>query len=120
MWEKDKRKLWIFIGKNADQVNIEMVKTGATTLVFPEHMHHPSDFPALVDTLKKRSEEESLAVWTHSPYLLDYFDPEDIVVVKDSKVTPLLEIAGAAVVLKILTPGEYWASYAPDLEDDSE
>ncbi|WP_347279090.1 AAA family ATPase [Plasticicumulans sp.] len=48
----------------------------------PEQTIHPGLLGVLADAVKEVSQDTQLLITTHSPYLLDYFDPEQIRVVE--------------------------------------
>lgn len=80
----------------------------------PENYVHPRLLELMVDLLKNASEKTQVLVSTHSPYLVDFLQPEDlfIVIKKEGKtqVTKAQERKGIKEALKTLGLGEMWYS----------
>jgi len=78
----------------------------------PENFIHPRLFELLVEVLKKSDKQIILS--THSPYLLDFVDPEDVIIVeKKNKETVTSRIVDGAKLKERLAElglalGEYW------------
>jgi len=92
--------------------------TSKTLVTFeePENCIHPHLLQSLIDMLRKAPSQVLLT--THSPYLLDHVEPEEVVVVEkinnETKLTKLLERKEIETVKKFLeeggTLGEAWYS----------
>jgi len=80
----------------------------------PENCIHPGLLELLVDVLKSASRKIQVLVTTHSPDLLNYLDPEDLMIVekKDGKTQcrEAKDVAGVKEALKTLGLGELWYS----------
>ena len=78
----------------------------------PENFIHPRLFELLVEVLKKSDKQILLS--THSPYLVDFVEPEDVIIVeKKDKETVMSRIKdGAKLKARLaelgLALGEYW------------
>lgn len=83
----------------------------------PENYLHPGLMEFLAHVLKQASDKTQVLVTTHSPYLLNYLNPENVLIVtkKDgaTQVRPMKETKGLQEALKVLGLGEVW------LGDDS-
>jgi predicted ATPase len=78
----------------------------------PENFIHPRLLELLAHLLKKASARSQLLVTTHSPYLLNFLEPEDILVVEKregaTEVSRPKDPAAIKEVLKTLGLGEMW------------
>lgn len=78
----------------------------------PENFLHPHLLQLLADLLKEASERTQILVTTHSPYLLNFMDPADLVIVEKSegktKVRPAHKKKGLKEALRVLGLGEMW------------
>jgi predicted ATPase len=80
----------------------------------PENCIHPGLLELVVDVLKSASQRIQILVATHSPDLLNFLSPEDLLIVeKEDGKTQCREakdIAGVKEALKTLSLGELWYS----------
>ena len=83
----------------------------------PENYVHPRLLELIVDLLKYPYSETQVLVTTHSPYLIDRLEPEDLMIVEKkegkTEVKGVDDIKEIKKVLKTLTLGEMW--YSGDL-----
>lgn len=80
----------------------------------PENYIHPHLLKLIAELLEGASKRTQILVTTHSPYLLDFFEPEDLVIVekKEGKTQTkrVADQAGVKEALKTLGLGELWYS----------
>ncbi|MGA9347881.1 MAG: AAA family ATPase [Anaerolineae bacterium] len=80
----------------------------------PENCIHPGLLQLVVDVFKSASRKTQILVTTHSPDLLNFLDPEDLMIVekKDGKTQcrEAKDVAGVKEALKTLGLGELWYS----------
>ncbi|MEW5937966.1 MAG: AAA family ATPase, partial [Candidatus Thermoplasmatota archaeon] len=80
----------------------------------PENYIHPHSLELLVHFMKKASERTQILVTTHSPYLLDFIDVGDIVVVEKHEGKTQIKYArdekGVRKALEGIALGEMWFS----------
>ena len=78
----------------------------------PENYIHPRSLELLAHVLKKASTRSQLLVSTHSPYLLNFLDPDDIVIVEKhegaTEVSRAKDLGAIKESLKTLGLGEMW------------
>lgn len=78
----------------------------------PENFLHPHLLQLLADLLKEASERTQILMTTHSPYLLNFMDPADLLIVEKSegktKVRPAHKKKGLKEALRVLGLGEMW------------
>jgi predicted ATPase len=83
---------------------------GVIALEEPELTVHPGILQMLAEMIKEVSQRRQILLTTHSPELLDYFDPEDIVAVdyEDGATTarPLNKAQSKAVRERLFSLGE--------------
>lgn len=84
------------------------------TMEEPENFIHPGLLELVAGLLKSISMKTQTLVSTHSPYLLNYLSPEDLVVVekKDgrTRVTSVKDREGIKEAIRVLGLGELWFS----------
>lgn len=80
----------------------------------PENWVHPGILELVADMLKSASRRTQVLITTHSPYLLNFMSPEDLVIVEkaDGKTEckPVEDREGVKEALKVLGLGEFWYS----------
>jgi len=80
----------------------------------PENYIHPHLLKLIAELLEAASNRTQILVTTHSPYLLDFFEAEDLVIVekKEGKTQTkrVADQAGVKEALKTLGLGELWYS----------
>jgi predicted ATPase len=80
----------------------------------PENYVHPRLLELIVDLAKTASEKTQVLITTHSPYLVDFLEPEDLVIVEkkqgETEVRTLEDKEAIKEALKTLTLGEMWYS----------
>jgi len=80
----------------------------------PENYVHPRLLELIVDLLRNASEKTQVLVTTHSPYLVDRLEPEDLIVVEKKEGKTQIKILedkkAIREALKTLTLGEMWYS----------
>lgn len=80
----------------------------------PENFLHPHLLKLLADLLREASERTQILVTTHSPYLLNFMDPADLVIVEKSEGKTKVKRPSAQKALKealrVLHLGEMWYS----------
>ncbi len=80
----------------------------------PENYVHPRLLELLVDLLRNASEKTQVLVATHSPYLVDRLEPEDLIIVEKregkTQIRILEDKKAIREALKTLTLGEMWYS----------
>jgi predicted ATPase len=78
----------------------------------PENYIHPHLLELLAHVLKKASTRSQILLSTHSPYLLNFLEPEDIIVVEKhegaTEVTRTKDQGAIKEALKTLGLGEMW------------
>ncbi len=78
----------------------------------PENYVHPYLLELLANVLKKASGRTQILLTTHSPYLLNYVEPEDVLVVQkrhgETSVSRVEGDKGVKEALKTLGLGEMW------------
>ncbi|MFQ6093487.1 MAG: AAA family ATPase [bacterium] len=80
----------------------------------PELYIHPRLMELLVNVFKSASEKTQVLVSTHSPYFLDFIEPEDLIIVEKTegmtKCKTIADKKGLKEALKVLGLGELWCS----------
>jgi predicted ATPase len=80
----------------------------------PENYLHPAWLPLVADVLKNASAKNQVLVSTHSPYLLNFFSPENLLIVEKKKgctqINSVKRKTGLKEALRILGLGEIWYS----------
>jgi predicted ATPase len=80
----------------------------------PENYVHPALLSLLADVLKNASTRSQLLVGTHSPYLLNFFSPEHLIIVEKkngcSQFKSAAKKKGLKEALRVLGLGEIWYS----------
>lgn len=80
----------------------------------PENHIHPGLHELLADILKSASKKTYVLVTTHSPYILDHLEPEDVIVVEKlegkTQCKRVADKQGIKEALKSLGLGELWYS----------
>lgn len=80
----------------------------------PENYLHPAWLPLVADTLKNAAAKSQILISTHSPYLLDSFSPEQLLVVEKkvgrSQFRSVSKKKGIKEALRVLGLGELWYS----------
>lgn len=80
----------------------------------PENYVHPRLLEMIVDLLKNASQKSQVLVTTHSPYLVDLLQPEDLFIVDKQEGKTLVTKADdkkeIKKILKALSLGELWYS----------
>ena len=80
----------------------------------PENYVHPRLLELIVDLLKSSSETTQLLVSTHSPYLVDFLKPQDLIIVEKkggrTQIKRIEDKKGIKEALKTLGLGELWYS----------
>lgn len=80
----------------------------------PENYVHPRLLELIVDLIKTASERTQVLVTTHSPYLVDLLQPEDLFIVEKEEAKTTIRKAkdkkGIKGALKTLGLGEMWYS----------
>jgi predicted ATPase len=78
----------------------------------PENYIHPHSLKLLAHVLKKASRRSQILLSTHSPYLLNFLEPEDIIVVEKhegaTEVTRTADQGAIKEALQTLGLGEIW------------
>lgn len=78
----------------------------------PENFLHPHLLQLLADLFKEASKRTQILMTTHSPYLLNFMDPADLLIVEKSegktKVRPAHKKKGLKEALRVLGLGEMW------------
>lgn len=69
---------------------------------------HPSKHAAMVAAL--RASGVPFVATTHSPYLLDHFDPSEVIVLHDGRADRLSDHHDAKRSMEVLTTGEFYAA----------
>lgn len=83
----------------------------------PENGLHPARIGEVVGVLREISKTSQVIVATHSPFVLNELEGDEIsVVTRDpvsgTKVSLLKDVPGFADASKVYLPGEFWVSYA--------
>jgi len=82
----------------------------------PENFVHPRVLDVLAEAFKEASSFSQILISTHSPYLLNLFEPEDVVVVEkidgSTSAKPASRRKGLSAALEALGLGEAWYSGA--------
>jgi len=85
----------------------------------PENYVHPRLLELIANLLDNASEKTQVLVSTHSPYLVDFFEPRDLIIVKKengrTQVKRAVDKKGIKEALKTLGLGEMW--YSGSFED---
>ena len=80
----------------------------------PENYVHPQLLELMVELLKNAASETQVLVTTHSPYLVDLLQPEDLFIVEKqegkTQVKAVADRKGIKEALKALGLGELWYS----------
>jgi predicted ATPase len=80
----------------------------------PENYLHPAWLSLVADAIKSAAPETQVLSSTHSPYLLDFFSPENLVIVEKkngrSQFMPVKNKKGLKDALRVLGLGEIWYS----------
>jgi len=78
----------------------------------PENFLHPHLLQLVADLFRKASKRTQILVSTHSPYLLNFIDPDDLFIVEKSegktRVKPAHKKQGLKEALRVLGLGEMW------------
>jgi predicted ATPase len=78
----------------------------------PENFVHPHMVELLANALKKASEKTQILLTTHSPYLLNHFEPESLIIVEKlegkTSLAQAKDIKGIKEALRKLGLGEIW------------
>ena len=78
----------------------------------PENYMHPRSLELLANVMKVASKKTQLLLTTHSPYFLDWFDAEDLVIVDKvegkTRVKRAEDVKGVKEALRKLGLGEMW------------
>lgn len=82
----------------------------------PENFVHPGLIENIVESMRHASEKARVIVATHSPFLLNYLKPEEVVIVEKSEGQTSLRRAanheGVSEAVKLLGLGDLWKSGA--------
>lgn len=80
----------------------------------PENYLHPAWLSLVADVLKNAASRNQILISTHSPYLLDYFSPETLIVVDKKEGCSHFQFIskrkGIKKALQVLGLGELWYS----------
>ncbi|MSQ10025.1 MAG: hypothetical protein EXR52_03360 [Dehalococcoidia bacterium] len=80
----------------------------------PENYVHPRVLDVLAEVFREASDLSQVLISTHSPYLLNLLEPEDIVVIEKldgaTRATPAVRKKGLKPALQALGLGEAWYS----------
>lgn len=86
---------------------------GQTIDWIPEPQIHPTEYPALVQSLRQRDAK----VACNNPYVLDYCNPHEIYVVgKDGTPKPLVTHPECLRWAHEMKPGEFWSTVGDNWE----
>ncbi len=80
----------------------------------PENYVHPALLTVIADAIKCASAEKQVLISTHSPYLLDFFSPENLIIAEKKKGQTMFEFVkdkkSLKETLRVLGLGEIWYS----------